>query len=111
VTAPLQMDTHNVPVTAWEIAPIDNLDQITVYFQDYELGKGKVTLECWGGAWSSYFGAMGSKTIQQFFLSCGPDYLVNKLSGAQSLKQTKTAQKYLRRVVEAAQSGLREVRR
>jgi hypothetical protein len=74
------------------------LDDITIFFQDFELGQGRIVVECYGEAWSAYFGAMGAKTIRQFVETCGPDYLTNKLSRP---KQTKTTDKYLRRIVDA----------
>jgi hypothetical protein len=74
------------------------LDDITIFFQDFELGKGRIVVECYGEAWSAYFGAMGGQTIRQFVETAGPDYLTNKLSRP---KQTKATDKYLRRIVDA----------
>src|SRR5271170_1478105 len=80
-----------------------SLDEITIFFQDFDIGKGRVVVECYGEAWSAYFGAMGSMTIRQFVQTAGPDYLTNKLSRP---KQTKTTEKYLRRIVEAIKADL-----
>lgn len=78
-------------------------DPITVFFQDFELGKGRIVVECYGEAWSAYFGAMGGNTIRQFVQTAGPDYLTNKLSRP---KQSKTTEKYLHRLVEAIKADL-----
>jgi len=90
-----------------EVPSSDRLDSVTVYFTDYELGKGMVTLVCYGNAWSSYFGAMGGDTIREFFEKAGTGYLVNKLGYAQVLKQRKRDHVYLGRVIEAVKSHLR----
>ena len=58
---------------------LDALDPITVFIEDYEPGKGKITFECFGKSWSYYWGGMGSKGISEFFLSCNVAYLVNCL--------------------------------
>jgi len=79
------------------------LDAITVFFQDFNPGQGRVVVECFGEAWTAYFDAMGGNTIRQFVSTAGVDYLTNKLSRP---KQTKTTEKYLRRIVEAVKADL-----
>jgi len=78
-------------------------DAITVFFQDFEPGKGRMVLECYSQAWATYWGAMGGQTVREFVKTAGPDYLVNKLSRP---KMTKTEEKYLRRLVEAVKRSL-----
>jgi hypothetical protein len=93
-------------VSAFEIPEQDALDSICVYFTDYELGKGHITITCFGNAWTSYFGAMGEKTIREFVSEAGWDYLVNKLGSSQVLKQNKHAESYLTRIVKAVKAEL-----
>jgi len=92
--------------TVYEFRDLGDMDAITTYFTDYELGRGMVTLVCYGNAWSSYFGAMGGNTIQEFFEKAGMDYLVNKLGNAQTLKQRKCDHNYLLRVIHAVKREL-----
>lgn len=42
----------------------DGLDTITVFWRNWEPGKGEVTIYCYGSAWTAYFGAMAGNTIQ-----------------------------------------------
>jgi hypothetical protein len=78
-------------------------DPITVFFQDFELGKGRVVFECYGQAWAAYWGAMGEKTVREFVKSTSVDYLENKFSPP---KQTKSELLYLRRLITAIKDSL-----
>lgn len=55
------------------------LDPIRVTFDDIEPSKGRITIECWGKAWASYWGGMGGRTISQFFQQCSAQYLIGNL--------------------------------
>lgn len=57
----------------------DDLDPITVYLENYEPGKGKITIECWGKAWSAAWPAMRKRSVEQFFIDSGVPYLVGYL--------------------------------
>lgn len=66
--------------TEVQIIPASNgIDPITVFWQDYEPGRGQITLYCYGSAWTSYWGGMGNKTIKQFVADGDTSYVVNKL--------------------------------
>ncbi|EIM1710235.1 hypothetical protein JFQ88_004132 [Aeromonas dhakensis] len=58
----------------------DDLDPITVYLENYEPGRGKITIECWGKAWSAAWPAMSKRSIEQFFIDTGVPYLVGCLA-------------------------------
>lgn len=61
------------------------LDPIRVQLENMEPGKGRITIECYGQAWSAYWGGMGKgRTIDQFFCSCDNGYLAGNLSGLNS---------------------------
>lgn len=92
-------------VETLEISSTGSLDLITVYWHNYEPGKGMVTIVCWGRAWTAYFGGMMRDTIQVFFSSCGVDYLINKLVSG---KQTKRDDAYLVRIIHAIQLAQKE---
>lgn len=56
------------------------LDPVSVILEDYEQGKGKIIIECYGQSWSAYWGSMG-RTIAEFFCRCDQHYIAGKLSG------------------------------
>lgn len=62
------------------ISEVPNLDPITVYMEDYEPGKGKITVECYGQSWSAYWGGMSGRTVGEFFCSCDEGYISNRFS-------------------------------
>jgi hypothetical protein len=65
-------------VRTLKISELENLDPISVYLENFEPGKGKITIECYGKSWSSYWPAMGG-TIEEFFMGISEDYAVNNL--------------------------------
>lgn len=87
------------------LSEIESLDPITVKIENYEPGKGKINIECYGEAWSSYWGGMSGRSIQEFFLSCDNGYIIENL--CQGLYSRVTAdgadlQKFLKdKVIEA----------
>lgn len=84
----------------------DGMDEIRVYFDNVEEGKGYVTITCYGTAWCAYFGGMGTRTIQAFVKQTGPDYLCNKLTDYSFQKLTKRHEKWLEKVVVAVKARL-----
>ena len=70
------------------ITDVAGLDPITVFLEDFEPRKGKITIECYGKSCSAYWGGMGGRTIAEFFASCDNDYLAGNLSP--SLRSTVT---------------------
>lgn len=65
-----------------EIPRRNGLDPINVFVQDYELGRGRIVVTCYGQAWCGFWGAMGDRTVMQFVASCDADYVAgNMLSG------------------------------
>lgn len=62
------------------ITDVTGLDPITVYAEDFGPGQGKITITCFGEAWSHYWSHMGETTkLADFFCSCDEDYLAHKL--------------------------------
>jgi hypothetical protein len=90
-------------VTLIEISNVPTLDPIDVYFKDCESGKGHITITCYGLAWTSYFGAMGNRTIRQFVSDASVDYLTNKMSMPKSKKRDVV---YLARIISAVKQRL-----
>ena len=61
------------------------LDPITAYFEDYAAGQGRVTVACYGDAWTASWGAMGDCKVREFVASVDAGYLSAaflQLSGA-----------------------------
>lgn len=85
-----------------------SLDIITVFWQDFGVGQGNVTIICWGAAWTCYFGGMGGNTIREFFSNADVGYLVNKLGNTQWLKASKKHDAYLGRLIVAVKQSLKE---
>ena len=77
------------------------LDPITVLLQDFG-GKGRITIECYGKAWTTYFGAYGEGTLPSFVAQCNMSYLLNRFLptnlGVKALKQESA---YLQRILAA----------
>lgn len=67
-----------------EIYSSHGLDPISIYLEDYEIGKGKITISCYDKSWHSFWGAMGEMSISDFFLSCDNGYIVKNLSSTRS---------------------------
>lgn len=96
-------------VTRLAITEVPRLDPIRVYIEDYEPGKGRITISCFDMAWVGYWGAMSGSTISEFFTRCGADYLAGNMICGSGLSKSESNRKYLNRVIEAVQSALREV--
>jgi hypothetical protein len=95
-------------VESIEISGIPALDPISVYWEDYGDGRGRVTITCYGEAWTAYWGAMEKDTIKSFFSYVDVDYITNRLQGAQFQKHTVGHFTYLKRIVTAIKSALNE---
>ncbi|OCH31808.1 hypothetical protein A6E13_16425 [Aliivibrio fischeri] len=74
------MNIEETKIKKLFINNVDGLDPITVYLEDSEVGKGKITIECWGKSWSAYWGAIGGKSLSDFFCKQNAEYLANNLS-------------------------------
>jgi hypothetical protein len=62
------------------IKKADELDNIAVYLEDFDIGQGKIVIECYGKSWSSCWFAMGNKTMAEFFKTADVEYLAGKLA-------------------------------
>lgn len=66
------------------MSEVEALDPITVFLEDFEPRRGKITINCYDASWSSYWGGMGSRNIAEFFVSCDNHYLIKNLSSVRS---------------------------
>ena len=93
-----------------EMLVIDDLpalDPVRVVLENFEPGKGRIIIVCYDAAWVGYWGAMGGRTVQDFFVSCGAGYLASNLQSASSLSRAKRHETYLVRIIAAVQEALR----
>lgn len=103
-------------VTQLTITDIQNspgcgtLDPIRVVIENYEPGKGRITVSCYGAAWAGYWGAMSGQTLEQFFTSCNADYLASNMGSASGLRSGPNYRAYLIRVITAVQHALVQMR-
>lgn len=68
-------------VTKLYIEKAENLDPITVFLEDFEPKKGKITVSCWGKSWTAYWGGMwDGMTVGQFFTELTADYIIGYFS-------------------------------
>jgi hypothetical protein len=93
-------------VEAFTIFDRPALDPVTVILQDFG-GSGRIIIECYGLAWSTYFGAIGTETLRQFIATAGKDYLANRIWPPKQ-RRTKADYGYVERIVEAVQTAIRE---
>lgn len=80
------------------------LDPITCYFEDYAPGRGRITIACYGDAWTAAWGAMGNRTVREFVASAPPDYLA--CSMLELTPATTRRRKYAERIASAVIAAL-----
>ena len=71
-----------------KITDVDRLDPIDATLEDIATGKGRINIRCYTKAWTAYWGAMGERTISQFFIDCSDEYLANNLDLSLSSRLT-----------------------
>ncbi|WMC11708.1 hypothetical protein PU634_04915 [Oceanimonas pelagia] len=69
-------------VTKLRLTELEKLDPVTVILEDMGPGRGKIIIESFGQSWASFWPAMGSRNIAQFFVSCDEHYLAGNLAGS-----------------------------
>ena len=68
------------PIKTYVIDNADRLDRVTVYVMDSGSGRGKITIDCFGKAWTATWPAMDDNTsLQEFFLSADNAYILGKM--------------------------------
>jgi hypothetical protein len=65
--------------TKLTLTEIKRLDAVNVYLDDIGKSRGRIVIECFGEAWSSFWPAMGDRSIAQFFVDCNTHYLAKNL--------------------------------
>ncbi|PTS75363.1 hypothetical protein DBR33_23730 [Stenotrophomonas sp. HMWF022] len=81
-----------------EIPGRKNLDPINVFVQDYELGRGRIVVTCYGQAWCGFWGAMGDRTVMQFVAACDADYVAGNMLSGRHERVLKRERDYVERI-------------
>lgn len=90
---------------------VPGLDPVRVMVENYEPGQGRITITCWGRAWTAAWFAMSGKSIEQFVAEAYPDYVLSNMKSAMApgLKRNqKHDDAYLIRIIVAVQEALRQ---
>lgn len=82
------------------------LDPVTVILQDHG-GHGQIIVECYGCAWSTYFGSIGTTTLRQFIAGCDEYYLARRLVCQTVRHATKREENYVRLIAAAVINSLK----
>lgn len=70
------MKVEKSDVLAFTISDVERLDPARVMIENYEPGKGRITITCFGKAWTGAWFAMGGDTVQAFIKRVSNDYLI-----------------------------------
>jgi hypothetical protein len=95
----VRIETESADLIVIRDADGGRLDPITVLLRDVAPGSGQLIVECYGQAWSAWWGAMGERDLRTFVTDCHPAYISNRLDPKGG--------KYLLRVVSEIQGALR----
>lgn len=62
------------------ITGVEGLDAVHFCMEDFGIGQGSITIDCFGQAWAMYWPAMGNYTIAEFLVKASTDYIARKLT-------------------------------
>ncbi|EPN6531218.1 hypothetical protein L349_07221 [Enterobacter sp. MGH 3] len=71
---------EKMDVLAYTVTGAERLDPVRVMIENYEPGKGRITVTCYGRAWTGAWFAMGGDTVQDFIKRVSNDYLIGCLA-------------------------------
>lgn len=103
------MKVQNINSHAIVVADVKGLDPIMVVFVDYANGSGRIVVQCYGEAWTAWWGAMGAHAgnVQAFIAAVEADYLANSLVGTRR-NFTQGEHMYLERIAQVIIGALRK---
>ncbi|EAV9187402.1 hypothetical protein FE399_20330 [Salmonella enterica] len=70
------MTVEKINVLSFIITGAERLDPVRVMIENYEPGKGRITITCFGKAWTGAWFAMGGETVQAFIKRVSNEYLI-----------------------------------
>jgi len=74
------MNIKQTTVKKLVVTGIHDLDPVNVFVEEYTSTSGKITIECFGNAWSYFWGSIGERSIMEFFCNCDNHYLSEKFA-------------------------------
>lgn len=74
------MKIETTEVLSFTITEVERLDPVRVMIENYESGKGRITITCYGKAWTGAWFAMGGDTVQEFIKRVSNQYLIGYFS-------------------------------
>ena len=83
-----------------------SLDPVTVILRDFG-GEGQIIVECYGAAWSHWFGAIGDSTLRKFISGCDEYYLSTKLTSSTVRSVKKSEESYVAHIARAVIDALK----
>lgn len=72
----MSITIEKMDVLSFTITGAERLDPVRVMIENYEPGKGRITVTCYGQAWTGAWFAMGGDTVQEFIKRVSNDYLI-----------------------------------
>lgn len=76
------------------------LDPITIILRDFG-GSGQIIVECYGAAWSHWFGAIGNRSLRKFISEVDKHYLSGKLVCTTIRSDKKRERDYVMHIADA----------
>lgn len=76
----MSITIEKMDVLSFTITGAERLDPVRVMIENYEPGKGRITVTCYGQAWTGAWFAMGGDTVQEFIKRVSNDYLIGCLA-------------------------------
>jgi len=70
------MKIERMDVLAFTLTELERLDPVRVMIENYEPGKGRITITCYGKAWTGAWFAMGGDSVQDFIKRVSNEYLI-----------------------------------
>ncbi|BBV66734.1 hypothetical protein STW0522KLE44_31220 [Klebsiella sp. STW0522-44] len=72
----MSIAVEKMDVLAFTVTGAERLDPVRVMIENYEPGKGRITITCFGKAWTGAWFAMGGDTVQKFMKRVSNEYLI-----------------------------------
>lgn len=73
---PVSVTVEKIDVLSFVITGAERLDPVRVMIENYEPGKGRITITCYGKAWTAAWFAMGGDDVQTFIKRVSNEYLI-----------------------------------
>lgn len=72
----MSITVEKINALSFIITGAERLDPVRVVIENYEPGKGRITVTCYGQAWTGAWFAMGGDTVQAFIKRVSNEYLI-----------------------------------